>query len=320
MGVGEKLLPFSRNKKDIMIITFPSGQEVDVVFDEIAHSYVVAHRLANGELSDYRPTHGITAPLEVVPKPFLTPWGAKEGVHAVLEHLYQNPNIIEEVPQFFTDLEAYENKTQTDDNKPVMSYYKFKKLYPWYSQVKGAYKLKSAEGKELGTWLHVSIENFYKSGRKTLPILTPDVQGMWDSFIEFDNYYKPLADPDGLEFLVYSLLFGYSGQGDFRGTINDKYCIIDWKSTNRSEFNADGISVEYFFQLGGLAQAEFERTGRWVDDVAAVNLDKQGGEPKVIFASDFGMSPQDCARAYISCFNNYHTIQNWDYRFKKREG
>lgn len=301
-----------------MILTFPSKQKVDVQFDDIAHSYVVAHELTNGQWSDFRPTHGATTPLEVVPKPFLTPWGAKEGVEATLHHLADNPELVEQIPQLFIDLEAMNSKARTADDKPVMSYYKFKKLYPWFSGLKSAYKEKSKEGKELGTWLHSAIEEFYKSGRKTKPIITPEVAGMWESFTQFDNFFKPVPDKDGLEFLVYSLMFGYSGQGDFRGVMNGKTCIGDWKSTNRSDFNADGISTEYFFQVGGLAQAEFERTGKWVEDLFIANFDKKGEAPRVIWSSDFSMSPQDAARAYISCFNNYHMIKKWDYDFQRR--
>lgn len=303
-----------------MILTFPNGQEVDVVFDDSAdtHSYTFAYRLNDGTWTDFRPTHGITAPLAVVPKAFLTPWGAKVGVEALLEELIVRPLTPEQIEQFFIDKSAMDKKLRTEDDKPVMSYYRFTKLYPWYAKCKAAYKEKSKIGKELGTWMHSSIENFYKSNRKTIPVITPDTKGMWDSFIMFDNFFKPKPDADGIEFLVFSLLFGYSGQGDFRGMMNGKHCIGDWKSTNRSEWNTDGISVEYFYQLGGLAQAEFERTGKWVDDLFAANFDKEGGEPRVVWASDFGMGPQDCAKAYISCFNTYHMNETWEYKFKKR--
>jgi hypothetical protein len=299
-------------------IKFPSGQVVDVQFDDVAHSYVIAHKLADGQFTDTRPTHGITAPLEVVPKGFLTPWGAKEGVEAILEYFYAHPETVEQLPQFYADKKAMDDNERTEKDKPVMSSYMFKKHYPWFSQAKAAYKEKSKIGKELGTWLHSSIETFYRSNRTTLPIVTPEVEGMWESFCMFDNFFKPTPDADGLEFLVYSLMFGYSGQGDFRGTMNGKTCIGDWKTTNRSDQNQDGISVEYFFQVGGLAQAEYERTGVWVDDLFIANFDKKGGEPRVIWASEFGMSPQDCARAYISCFNNYHTIKEWEYKYLRR--
>ena len=298
------------------ILTFPGGQEVQVEFDPSAHSYVVAHKLADGGFSDFRPTHGITAPLVTVPKPYLVPWGAKEGTLATLDYINNHPEPTERLYQFFIDLAAYEDKTRTPDNKPVMSYYRFNKTYPWYPKVKASYKEKSNIGKELGTWLHESIEIYYNSGRKTKPVVSPDCEGMWSSFLTFDNFWHP--DVESTEFLVYSLMFGYSGQGDVRAVINGKYCIGDWKSTNRSEFNRDGIDVDYFYQVGGLAQAEYERTGKWVDDLFIANFDKKGDDPRVIFASEFGMSPQDAAKAYVSHFNTYHMHETWDYKYKKR--
>lgn len=303
------------------IIKFPGGQEVNIEFDPVAHSYVVAHKLADGKFSDFRPTHGITAPLVVVPKPFIKKWVAKLCTVETIKYFADHPETVERLDAFLQDLEDYENKTQVFDEKKQkdvtkVTYYRMNKNWPWFKEVKAAPDRASREGQELGTWLHESIENYYNSKRQTLPTITPDCQGMWDSFMKFDEFFGPEAE--ALEFFVYSLMFGYSGQGDFRGTINGKYCIADWKSTNRSEFNPDGISTDYFYQLGGLAQAEFERTGKWVQDLAAVNFDKKGDDPRVIFASEFGMSPQDAARAYISNFNNYHMIETWDYKFRKR--
>lgn len=301
-----------------MLITFPTGQEVDVQFDEVAHSYQVAHKI-NGSLTDYRPTHGITAPLAIVPKPFLTPWGAKMGVEALLDYMRSNPMSEDYLEQFFMDKHDYDEETLDIEGKKIMTYYRFAKKYPWFAKVKGAYKMKAKEGQEIGTWLHQAIENYYRSKRKDIPKIELDEeQRLWDSFMMFDNFFKPQAGDDGLEFLVYSLMFGYSGQGDFKGIMNGKSCIGDWKTTNRSIQNQDGISTEYFFQLGGLAQAEFERTGKWVDDLFIANFDKKGGEPRVIWASEFGMSPQDCARAYINCFNSYHMIETWDYKYRTK--
>ncbi len=60
------------------ILAFPGEREVQVEFDETAHSYVIAHKLADGEFSDFRPTHGITAPLVVVPKLFLKKWACPQ--------------------------------------------------------------------------------------------------------------------------------------------------------------------------------------------------------------------------------------------------
>lgn len=305
-------------------LTFPGGQEVQIEFDPTAHSYVVAHKLADGQFSDFRPTHGVTTPLVVVPKPFLKNWYTKLFVLNTLEYVAEHPALIDILPQFMIDTELYYSKAKNEAGKTAMTNYRYNKTYPWLKELKKAADKASGEGQDLGTWLHEAIENYYLSGRKTLPIITPDCQGMWDSFIQFDEFFEPRLETKEAdrrkqcEFFVYSLMFGYSGQGDWQGYINGKYCILDWKSTNRSSSNQDGIDVSYFFQLGGLAQAEYERTGHWVEDLAAVNFDKKGGEPRIIFASQFGMSPQDAARAYVSCFNNYHMIQAWTYKFMQR--
>lgn len=303
-----------------MILTYPQGQQVDVQFDEKAHTYVVAHKLTDGEFSDYRPTHGITAPLVVVPKAFIKKWVAKEVCRAALEFVASHPDMdAEYFAEMLNDLDLYESKAKDEvTGKTLVTYYRINKKYPFLKWIKAAPDRKATDGKEFGTWLHKAIEQYYKSDRKDMPILTPEVQGMWDSFITFDNYHKPVPDNDGLEFLVYSLLYGYSGQGDYRGYMGGKYCIGDWKSTNRSDFNLEGIDTDYFYQLGGLAQAEFERTGKWPDDVFIANFDKKGEDPIVVWASDFGMSPQAAAKCYISCFNNYHMQEFWNYKFKKR--
>lgn len=302
-----------------MLLTFPNGQVVDVIFDDTAHSYAVRHKLSDGLFSDFRPVNGITAALEVVPKSYLKPWAAKMSTNATLEFLAKNPAIYDTLPQMLQDLEDNKNKVKNPETgKTLITDYRIKKEYPWYSELKNAHKNNSDGSKELGSWLHSAIEQYYKSGRKTLPILTEAVQPMWDGFLLFDNYEKPKGDKDGIEFMVYSLMFGYSGQGDYRGLFRGKNMILDWKTTNRNYSNPDGISTEYFFQVGGLAQAEYERTGKWVDDLGAVNFDKAGGDPRVVLASEFGMAPSDAARAYISCFNNYHMIETWDYKYKKR--
>lgn len=298
-------------------ITFPGGQVVRVDFDEEAHSYVIAHKLADGKFSGWRFTHGITTPLDTVPKPYLKPWAAKMGVHATIKYIAEHPAVIDTLHEFEEDYENYISKVKDETTgKTKMTYYRLNKKWGWVKDAKAAYKNSSDTSKDLGTWLHESVENFYLSDRKTLPVVTPDCQGMWDSFTEFDNFFKPKADKDGLEFFVYSLQFGYSGQGDFRGRIANKYCIGDWKTTNRSDMNQDGIDIDYFYQLGGLAQAEFERTGKWVDDLFIANFDKKGEAPRLTFASEFGASPLDCAKAYLSHFTAHHVNKEMAYKYK----
>lgn len=310
-------------------LQFPNKQKVRIDFVENkrsnVHSYAKALQFADGTWTDFMPTHGITAPLGMVPMPFLKDWASKLGVYAALEWAYANPDMAGEVLALLDDVAAEKDKSDgTKEGRAQV--YQFRKRYgKWLTPLKSAFKHASDEGKEMGTWLHEAIELYYRSGRTQVPILTPQVTPMWECFLQFDNEHKFEADPlgedgnDGLEFFVYSILYGYSGQGDARGRMHGKRVIGDWKTTNRAEHNHfEGVVIDYFYQLGGLAQAEYERTGEWVDDVFIANFDKKGGEPVVIFASDFGASVQDCARTYVAFCNTYHAHQEWEYRFSKR--
>jgi hypothetical protein len=316
-------------------LVFPNNQHVRIEFEENkrakVHSYVKALQFNDGTWTDWMPTHGITTPLAMVPMPFLKAWASKLGVYAALEWAFDNPDMEKEVRELLTDVENKLDKTDGSKESRA-AVYQFRKKYKWLIPLKTAYD--ETGGKEMGTWLHGAIENYYRSGRTELPILTPEFTPMWECFLSFDNEHKFEADKpdgtgnDGLEFFVYSLLHGYSGQGDCRGTMHGKRVIGDWKTTNRAEHNQfDGITIEYFYQVGGLAQAEFERTGEWVDDVFIANFSKEGvivngnlvaAEPVVIFASDFGMSVQDAAKCYVSMHSTFHMHQEWEYRFGKR--
>ncbi len=287
---------------------------VKISYDDANHSYVKALRFPDGTYTDWLPTNGITAPLDgengLIPKPYLKAWASKLAVYASLAWAFRNPGMRDEVDQMLLDVEKGLDK---DGNWAFT-----KKYNKWLSPLKGAFRKASDSGKDSGTWLHQAIEDFYNSDREKLPLTTPEVQPMWDCFRQMDNLYKPKTY--ATEFFVYSMMYGYSGQGDWKGEWTGKGdVILDWKTTNRNRSNPDGISVSYFFQLGGLAQAEFERTGYWVKDLGIVNLDKKGEAPIICWASDFGMSPMDCAKAYISFFNTFHLLQIWEYKFLKRD-
>lgn len=284
--------------------------DVRISYDDKNHSYVKALRFPDGSYTDWQPTHGITAPLKLVPKEFLMPWAAKLSAYAALEWLVRNPAATGDVQTMLADVAAGVDKKDR---------WAFTKRHgKWLTPIKTAYRKSSQDGKDTGHWLHSAIEQFYNTNRGYKPSLTAGSveQKLWKSFVEFDNFWKPTVD--ATEFFVYSKLFGYSGQGDMKGTMSGKKVIGDWKTTNRSEWNADGIDIEYFLQLGGLSQAEYEATGEWPDDVFIANFDKEGNEPRVCWASDFGMSPLDAAKAYIAFHNCYHLLEWWDYKFAKK--
>src|SRR4051812_44846718 len=119
-----------------MLLTFHTGHVVDVEFDDKQHSYVVAHQLDGGGLSDYRPTHGVTTPLQMIPKDYLKKWVAKMCTNATLEYVANHPEVVDKLPDMLQDLDDYYNVTLDENGKKVMTYYRFNKAYPWYKELK----------------------------------------------------------------------------------------------------------------------------------------------------------------------------------------
>lgn len=298
-----------------MELKYPNGDVFHVEFGEKEHTYLIKKQFPDGTWTSEWPTHGVTTPLSnTYPKHFIKPWVAKEtalaAIQAMVDGEVKNPE------QFLQDNFDFENKVlDPNTGKPKITYYHMRKHYPWYAEIKKAADYKGQAGRDSGDWLHKAAEEFHKSNRKTVPTkIAPEHQGMWDAFIKFDNLYKPKFD--GIEFIVYSPSFGYAGMGDVRGEMMGKTVIGDYKTTNRNDSNPIGVSVDYFYQLGGLAQAEFERTGKWVDDVFIVNIDKEGGDPIVVWGSDWGMTPQELASRYLAHLVPYKCQVADDYKFK----
>lgn len=296
-------------------IKYRDGYAVRIEFGEKEHSYNVSHQFEDGTWTGFTPTHGVTTPLtKTVDKPFLAPWIAKMTAQEAVQAMADYDLDAQKAEEFIKDLFDLENETLDARGRKVMTQYRFRGKYPWFTEIKQAYKNASAAGKEAGTWLHKAVEEYHLSGRKTVPTLTPETEGMWNSFIKFDNLHKPKVEES--EFIVYSRIYNYSGMGDVKGTMNGKTFIGDYKTTNRSEFSKMGISYDNFYQLGGLAQAEFERTGEWPDDVCIINIDKGGEDPIVVWGSDWGMSPEELARRYIAHLVAYKCQVADEYKFK----
>jgi hypothetical protein len=72
-------------------LTFPVVRLSTSSLTTPTHSYQKRIQLDNGTFSDFRPTHGITAPLITVPKPYLKRWAAKMSVNATLKYFLENP-------------------------------------------------------------------------------------------------------------------------------------------------------------------------------------------------------------------------------------
>lgn len=137
------------------------------------------------------------------------------------------------------------------------------------------------------------------------PVEIEQAQAAFNNFIVWWNTVKP--ELHGTEEIVYSKKHNICGTFDALLTIEDKFILTDFKTTNASTSkeaaSPEGIYYEYFVQLGIYEMARREMGLKPVDDFLLVSCRKDGGF-STIYASDLGLSVEDCidwAKAVITC-------------------
>lgn len=112
----------------------------------------------------------------------------------------------------------------------------------------------------------------------------------------------------GTEDLVYSLEHDVAGTYDARLLMDGKMIIADWKTSNASKSKEacapQGVYYSYFIQSAIYALAWFEMTGEMADDLLIVSCRKDG-EFDAVFASDVGLTMEDCLTWATSVFFAY---------------
>jgi hypothetical protein len=77
------------------------------------------------------------------------------------------------------------------------------------------------------------------------------IESVASAFEAFMKDWKP--EITNIEMVLYSKQFNFAGTTDFVARIGGKLVIGDWKTTNTSRYNPDGIYSSYFAQLGPTA-------------------------------------------------------------------
>lgn len=114
-------------------------------------------------------------------------------------------------------------------------------------------------------------------------------------FVKWWNEVKP--EVLMVEKPVYSRSMGFAGTFDMVARIKGKTYMIDFKTTNKSQRAPMGIYAEYFIQSAAYSYAFREEYGKSVDDIAIVNVGKDG-KVNVVCASDLGISVEDSERTF----------------------
>ena len=115
---------------------------------------------------------------------------------------------------------------------------------------------------------------------------------------------------------MYSLLYDFAGTDDRLCTINGKTILIDYKTSNRSYYNPDGIYASYYAQMGGQALLIEEQLGIEVDDCWSVNFAKDSEEYKYKRLSDLGFSLIDAKLYFLACLQLYNINHLFEWKVK----
>lgn len=173
----------------------------------------------------------------------------------------------------------------------------------------------SNAGKDAGKVGHTIVEALLTEQPYTMPTeptLRAQAESVMSAFKAFELDYTPETISSELPF--YSLLYDYAGTMDYVGVIDGKLTIADFKTTNPSYYNPDGIYVEYFAQLGAYTLGYEEMTGNEVEELMVINLPKDGSQYKVKKLSSMGLTKIDAQLYFLSCLSLYRLHQTFGWK------
>lgn len=215
-----------------------------VDFDEASHSYTLAKNL--------KLVPGVTSLTDLLNKPFLMPWAAKECAEAVKK----------------SRAALLATKNATDFNTIV-------------DECKGAYRRKSKDALQSGTIAHDWIENYIKSGIQfgNAEARVDEIEDKLavesiKAFLEWDNAHK--GEWLASELVVGSEVHEYGGKLDAIRIVDGIPSLIDFKTSSQ-------ISKDYFLQTAGY-QIALEEMGLnvWQRIILRIPKDGAGFEALVV--------------------------------------
>lgn len=261
-----------------MIEMYDGTVRLDFVPD--THKYLVAHKVGDKFL-EAKPVTGVTTYCNALSKEFLAPWAAGLAANYVADNLKGS------------------NKT-----KVILD-------------AKAQHKIMADIGKRAGKLGHLYVESQLTGRSVTMPSNVDDqkvVESVKTAYEAFMSDWKPVIVE--VEAVLYSKTHDYAGTCDLICEIDGKLVILDWKTTNTSRYNPDGIYATYFAQLGAYSLAYEEMTGKKVKELWAVNLPKDGSEYKMKRLEDIGLSKTDCQAYFLALKQAYEMNQLMEWRIK----
>lgn len=257
------------------------GGAVKLDFVPDTHKYLVSFKVGKDWTSP-KPTTGVTTYSGCLSKDFLAPWAAKLAAEYVLK-----------------EKGAQSNAVTLDEAKKQFKY-------------------ASDAGARAGKLGHAYVEAKLKGQAVSMPT-NPDAKKVVESVASALDKFMADWTPETVEIeaVLYSQKHNFAGTADFICKVKDKLVILDWKTTNTSRYNPDGLYASYFAQLGGYCLAYEEMTGETVKDLWAVNLPKDGSEYKLKRLEDIGLTKTDCQAYFLALKQAYEINQTFEWRLNK---
>lgn len=192
-------------------------------------------------------------------------------------------------------------------------------LLPMVKSASEAWQRRKKQGADIGSIVHDAIEQYitgtpfeitvakYKEGQE---FESPEDEAAWDKTAEAEvamanlafNRFKEWWEANkpeilGTEELIYSQKYDYCGTYDLHAKIAGRRVRADYKTSNASSSREaaapQGVYYDFFVQLGGYEAAAQEMGEAPSDDLLVVSARKDGSFD-TIFASDVGLTVQDC--------------------------
>lgn len=253
------------------------GDTVELTFTEADHKYLVSHKIGENWTTP-KPVTGVTTYCGALAKDFLAPWAAKLAAEY-----------------------AIKNKGTQTNAKTL-------------DEAKKQFKLAADAGARAGKLGHLYVEAKLKGKQVTMPTGAEDlkvVESVASAFEAFIEDWKPKFLE--IEKVVYSKQYDYAGTCDFVAEIDGKLVIGDWKTTNTSRYNPDGIYASYLAQLGAYSLAYEEMTGKEPKELYIINLPKDGTEYKMKRLEDLSLKKTDLQAYFLSLKQSYELNQRFEW-------
>jgi hypothetical protein len=252
-----------------VVITYPDGEEVDLLFDKRLHSYKVGEEIVPSA----------TKVLGVISKPALVPWALKMGV------------------------EWFEGKVFKDEESSANGTHVYKSPLGLDSIIKGiksAHRQTSTSAINIGTITHDWVEdaiNFHIKGG-----VIPELPTQEEALNSIDAF-KAWVQENDIEWIsaeekLYHRKHKYAGTVDALANINGEYCVIDWKTSK-------AVYPEYHLQVAAYAKAVEDMYEKKVDATYILRCDKVTGRFEAVRSTDIAKN----FRAFLAALTLYKRLK-----------